>query len=362
MLLDRRVTLRCLAEDLTADWGNADHYRAVKTLRSLVSKCSTEEIPESEVARQLRSMPRLNSLDHPLVRQFDAAFGPDEDSASRESISGLTAPHWWKQKTTRWRGAATDHSLVGPNAVWLCAAGLRRSGDADDFYVAFMRDVGRTGPEPWLPTAEDVLVGKIDEKVLAFDAWKLQVHCSTLALLAEALSEPGKTFCVQITSPSLGSNKSAIGELTISTESVDVDGHELWEVFLTAKILDRGKLPAIDVAAQIARASLQSDAEEWRSTTYTDDAYAFSALVEPSAIAEAEELANTGVLPTGSIPGELRLGLRAHYARKHGLVDAQVEGSSVLSLCGYWFVPTADHTDLDTCSECAQRLDQMGVQ
>lgn len=361
MLLDRRVTLRCLVDDLTSDWDDANHHRYAKTLRALVNKCIAGEAPESSVAAQLRNMPRLNALDHPLVRHFDASFGLDQRSESRESISGLSAPHWWKQKTSRWRGAATDHSTVGTSTVWLCAAGVRRQGDTDDFYAAFMRDVTRSGPQPWLPTEEDLLAGKVEDKILALDAWKLQIHCGALALLAESLQSPSETFTLEFPAPSRTSSRAAIGKLSMSIESVDVDGVELGEVFLVASVLDRKQIKAVDLAVQIARAALQSDAEVWHSTTYTDDAYAFSALIDPAARAYSEELSRTGNLPVESVPGGLRIGLRAHYARKHGLVDAQVEGSSVLSLCGYWFVPTADHTDLETCSECSQRHDQMGV-
>lgn len=361
MLLDRRVTLRCLVDDLTSDWDDANHHRYAKTLRALVNKCIAGEAPESSVAAQLRNMPRLNALDHPLVRHFDASFGPDQRSESRESISGLSAPHWWKQKTSRWRGAATDHSTVGTSTVWLCAAGVRRQGDTDDFYAAFMRDVTRSGPQPWLPTEEDFLAGKVDDKILALDAWKLQIHCGALALLAESFQSPSETFTLEFPAPSRTPSRAAIGKLSMSIESVDVDGVELGEVFLVASVLDRKQIKAVDLAVQVARAALQSDAEVWHSTTYTDDAYAFSALIDPAARAYSEELARTENLPVESVPGGLRIGLRAHYARKHGLVDAQVEGSSVLSLCGYWFVPTADHTDLETCSECSQRHDQMGV-
>lgn len=361
MLLDRRVTLRCLVDDLTSDWANADHSRAVKSLRLSIAKCLAGELPESKVAAQLRNIPRLNSLDHPLIRQFDASYGPDQDSGSRESISGLSTPHWWKQKTTRWRGAATDHSMVGVDQVWLCAAGIRRDGDTDDFYTAFMRDVGRIGPQRWLPSAEDHLAGKIDEKILALDAWKLQVHCSTLALLAEALGSPSKSFKVKFPVPARSTSGTAIGELKLSCVSVDIDGTEIWEAFLVAKVLDRSQIKAVDVAFQIARAAIQRDAEEWHATTYTNDAFAFSALVDPASREDALELSVTGNLPAHSAPGDLRLGIHAHYARKHGLVDAQVEGSAILSLCGYWFVPTADHVDLATCIECSKRHEQMVV-
>lgn len=361
MVLDRRVTLRCLTDDLVSDWADAAHHRAVKTVRELVSQCLVEEIPQSQIAHYLRSIPRLNALDHPLVRRFDNAFGPDYDPTSTESISGLTSPHWWKQKTQQWRGAATDHSIVGSDSVWLCAAGIRRDGDTSDFYTAFMRGIARTGPEPYLPTAEDSLVGEIDEKITAIDTWKMQIHCSALALLAEGRGKFSETFNLQFPGPSRGSNKRSIGELSMSIEAVDIDGEELCEVFLVAKILDQSQVKAVDVACQIARAALQSNAEEWHATTYIEDAYAFSALISPSSLVHAETLSREGNLPKDSQPGDLRLGIRAHYTRKHGIVSAQVDGSPVESLCGYWFVPIKDHENLETCNECSKRHSQLNM-
>lgn len=359
MVSDRRVTLRCLVDDLTGGWDDAEHARTVKALRVEVGRALGGQAQESSIAKLLRRMPRLNGLNHPLIRHFDTAFGPGEDPTSRESISGLTGPHWWKVKTNRWRGAAIDHSVVGPDAVWLCAAGIRREGDGDDFYSAFMRNVRRAGPDQWLPSAEDVLAATVDEKISALDSWKLQVHCAALALLTEALDNPGQEFSVMFPAPSRRNIESAIGQLSLSLESIDVDGQELVEVFLTAKILDRAQLKAVDVAVQIARAALQSNAEEWHSTTYTENSYAFSAVLEPTARSHSDALKKTGELPTDASPGNLRLGVRAHYARKHGLVDAQVDGDAVLSLCGYWFVPTKDHEEVETCAECLRQYENI---
>ncbi len=359
MGLDRRVTLRCLVDDLTAGWSNADHYRCVKQLRTVIGKRLANEAQDAEVAKYLKAIPRVNALEHPLVQQFNESFEAEEDRISRESISGLTGPHWWKQKTMQWRGAATDHAMVGNNEVWLCAAGIRRKGDSDDFYKAFMRDVKRAGSGPWLPAAEDRLLVKIDEKVSALDAWKMQIHCCTLALLLEAERHPGETVTVRFPAPSRGVDTPAVGEISLSVDSVDVDGTRLTEAFLAAKILDRSKVTAVDVAVQIARAALKSNAEEWHSTTYKENSFAFSAFIDPSAREHARELEQSGTLSSDSTPGSLRLGVRAHYAREDGLVDAQVEGSSVRALCGYWFVPTADHVGLETCNECTKQYGQL---
>lgn len=359
MVLDRRVTLRCMTDDLVSGWADAAQWRVVKIVRELAIQHSAKEIPKSKIAHYLRQIPRFNTLDHPLIQHFDGAFGPDYDATSTESISGLTKPHWWKQKTQQWRGAATDHSMVGADSVWLCAAGTRRDGDGGDFYKAFMRNVGRTGPTPYLPTTEDHLIGEIDEKITAFDAWKLQIHCSALALLAEGCLKSDETHSIQFTGPSRMSNKAFIGEFSVSIEVVNVEGIELCEVFLVATILDRSHIKEVDVACQIARAALQSDAEEWNATPYVTDAFAFSALADPRALSNAETLARKGTLPEECRPGGLRIGLRAHYAREQGIVSAQVEGSALLSLCGYWFVPVADPEKLEICIKCLERHGQL---
>lgn len=359
MALEKRVTLRCLVEDLTAGWESGDQYRAVQSLRDVVTRRIAGEVRDSDVARHIRCLPPLNSLAHPLVRQFSASF--HDVSASRESISGLTNPHWWKQKVMQWRGAATDHSLVGMDSVWLCAAGIRRQGNSDDFYKSFLRGVQRLGPEPWLPGLEDREALRVDKKVLAFDAWKLQIHSGVLALLTEALDNPGSTSILSFPKPALGVGLEQIGAIELSAERVSIDGDELTEVFLVGTITDRAQVKSVDLAVQIARAALQKIPEEWKSTIFGEDRFAFSAVIDPQAIIQAAELSRSGDLPGDSLPGDLRLGLKAHFARKHGLVDAQIEGSAVLSLCGYWFVPTTDHAELSTCSECSQRHSQMSA-
>lgn len=364
MAIKRRVTLRCLTDDLKTDWEDADHYRAVKHLRRLTKQCLDKEIQRSQVARELRNIPQLNALKHPLLRHFDNSFGTEHDATTAESISGLTNPHWWKQKTQRWRGAATTHSMVGEDTAWLCAAGIRRSHDNSDFYKKFMRDVERNGPKPYLPAAEDLLIVEIDEKITALDAWKMQIHTSVLALLAEARENLGTTHSSQFHASSrkpisAGSSKNPIGEISLAVDTENIEGTELFEAFLVAKVLDNSEIQQIDVACQYARAALQSDAEEWRATPYTENAFAFSALIDPIALVHAEMLMRDGELPEESRPEGLRIGLRAHYSRKHGIVEAQVEGAPILGLCGYMFVPTANHESLDTCTECSQRHNQL---
>ena len=139
MRIIRRVTLRCICEDLDADWGNPGESRAFLHLRKVVNS----ECFDSEVALALECVPTTSLAAHPLIAGFHAAFEGNDPGLQRETISGLSDPYWLKQKTSRWRGAATDADVVGEGEVWLCAGGLRASGDARDFYARFMQGLCR---------------------------------------------------------------------------------------------------------------------------------------------------------------------------------------------------------------------------
>jgi hypothetical protein len=360
MPIERRVTLRCLTEDLVTDWASVEHQRAAAELHAIVKARFRNGAKTSEVARQIRALPRLHLFAHPIIASFSSAFASEGGEASRESVSGLTNPHWWKQKTARWRGAATDHARVGAEQVWLCGAGIRAAGERRDFYSKFMRTIERSGPESFLPSAEDELLHKIDKQVLSLDGWKVSLHGAVLALLGsclEALSQGQDACAGPIEIPSSDPERQGVVvarvELSISREAVD--GQDLIEAFLTVAVVDRADVMEADLASHLARAALQPHAEEWRQTPYVGDSFAYSALLDEQSIDNARSLHLTGVLSPDESPQGLVLGVHAHYATESRLVDAQVEGAAVRALCGYWFVPTADHTGLETCKKCANR-------
>lgn len=147
----RRVTIRCLCEDLNEGWDDVAQQRSFQTLRDLLEAGKSD----SEIARSLESVPTVSKADHPLVRSFSAAFEAGGSGVRRESISGLTDPYWWKQKVSRWRGAATDAETVGDGEVWLCAGGLRSVGDDRDFYKTFTHQVSVNGSSKFLPSESD---------------------------------------------------------------------------------------------------------------------------------------------------------------------------------------------------------------
>jgi hypothetical protein len=42
----------------------------------------------------------------------------------------------------------------------------------------------------------------------------------------------------------------------------------------------------------------------------------------------------------------------AHYAAKHGLVEAMINGTKVTALCGHQFIPMRDPQGLPVCHRC----------
>ncbi|WP_237584012.1 DUF3039 domain-containing protein [Clavibacter phaseoli] len=349
-----------MTEDLVADWASIEHHRAALDLRAIVKAAQQGGARRSDVARQIRSLPRLHLFAHPIISSFSSAFAAEGSEVARESVSGLKNPHWWKQKSTRWRGAATDHSLVGTDQVWLCGAGIRAAGEDRDFYSSFMQTITRSGPEAFLPNAEDKLLQKIDKQVSSLDGWKVSLHGAILVLLStcvDALAH-GYDACagpvdIPSSDPERPDDVVARVELSISRETVGDE--DLIEAFLTVAVVDRADVLEADLASQLARAALQPHAEEWRQTPYVGDSFAYSALIDQSTLSKANTLRSTGVLSPDESPDGLLLGVHAHYATESRLVDAQVEGAAVRALCGYWFVPTADHTGLETCAKCVDR-------
>jgi hypothetical protein len=313
---------------------------------------------------RMRSLPPLHTLNHPIVTSFSSAFNGSDETVSRESITGLTNPHWWKQKNSRWRGAATDHSVVGEGNVWLCAAGLRAAGEKRDFYATFMRNIDQSGVNKYLPSESDQVLLDLDKRVHEFDTWKTRVHITALLMLAKCKSAgqvPSEVdnSDVPLYAIGKGHDSEPIASLSVSLWTATVEGDELNEVFLVAKILDGAKVKQTDLAVQIMRAALQPLTEEWRSTVLKVNGFAFSAPVDSEVFERSERISAGGDLAREDLPMVLTLGTRAHYAKETQLVDAQVEGTAVLSLCGYWFVPTADHETREECAKCQKQFSSL---
>lgn len=198
----RRVTLRCVTEDLASDWTTPADLANAKRLRELAQKAVGGDIPDSVVRKQLRLLPTLSQLRHPLILAFDDQFAGDDDAGTlRETISAVNDRQWFKQTySARWRGAAAVLEEDGMETAWLGAAGYHRQGSPEDFYEEFARRC-HAGSDAFLPTDEDTTVRRIEVNVARLDAWKLQVHLTALVLLDAAVNNPENTYDTTVLSP-----------------------------------------------------------------------------------------------------------------------------------------------------------------
>lgn len=347
MKFHRRVTLRCLCEDLSSDWDTVAQQRAFAVLRDIVS----EERPDSAIALALADTPTTSMADHPLVRSFFSSFAEDGEHILRESISGLNDPHWWKEKIARWRGAVSDISTLGDGEVWLCAGGIRAAGESRDFYAKFTVAVTASGPKYFLPSTEDRRLQAVEEKIARRDAWLEQLRLSTLICLNEC-NETGQPQLLHVPGPAPSSIQDAIVHLEFELARVADRGSELVELLLAVSDQDYSRPNLAGIALESVRSVVESVADAWRVLPGADNDQVWSALVTAEMLTEARNAVTTGVLPEHLRRSTLSLGVQAHYTHDSGIVDATADGDAVRGLCGTWFVPTSDSHTLPLCPAC----------
>lgn len=345
----RRVTLRCLCDDLTDDWERVAEQRGFQRLRHVV----LSDCPDSDVVLALDDVPTTALAAHPLVGSLFEAFKSESAEVRRESISGLTGPHWWKQKISRWRGAATDADLVGVGEAWLCAGGLRAAGDSRDFYRQFMAAIQGRGPEQYLPASEDRRLQEIEAKVARREAWLDQLRLAVLVCVSEAAEVGGSML--HVPAPGADLERQPITHLTIEIHREGDGPDELIELFIHVSQQDHARPNLAQLAVSTALAVVEPTLDDWRVLPGAGADQIWSALVSPDVLRIAQGARAEGEVPAHLRSACLRLGVQAHYTRKHGIVSATVEGDAVRGLCGRWFVPTANPELLQVCPVCEGR-------
>ena len=345
----RRVTLRCASEDLPSGWMAPADLVNVQALRQLAQQAVAGDASDSAVGKQLRLLPTLSQLGHPLIHAFDAQFGGEDDKgALRETISAATDRQWFKQKhSARWRGAAVVLEEDGVETAWLGAAGYHRAGSPEDFYEEFARRCS-SGSEGFLPTSEDLKVRTVEIKVMRLDAWKLQLHLTALALLDTALNDPENVYNTAVLSP----DSTELLTLTMVIVQTDVDGTTTNELIVDLVPVDWTSPALCEKAAIIVKTAIEPQFEEWKSVPLQGNSESHSTVLTEEAMATAHAAAASGTLTANSRPGEVRLGTIAHYTRRAGITFATIHGEAVQAMCGHWFVPMADHEHKPRCTTC----------
>ena len=352
----RRVTLRCASEDLPSDWTSAGDLAKVQRLRVLARAAVAGDVTDSAISKQLKVLPPLTRLGHPLIHAFDDQFaGNDDEGTLRETISAVNDRPWYKQTySSRWRGAAVIITDDEGETAWLGAAGYHRAGSPEDFYTNFAANCG-AGSESYLPAAEDAKVRKVESKIAHHDAWKLQLHLTALVLLDAALADPGNGFDAEILSPS-GTDLLTLSMVVVLT---DVDEHSAAELVMEVAPVNWESPNLCEQASIIAMSAIDPQFEAWTTAPLNDNSVSHWTVLTHEAITAARAAALNGELDANTRPGEVRLGTVAHWTRRDNVTHATVYGEAVQALCGHWFVPTADHEHKPKCATCNERYEQI---
>jgi hypothetical protein len=226
------------------------------------------------------------------------------------------------------------------------AAGLAKGGheDHEDFYEQLKRQCGtKTGREALLPTAEDLRLLRRETVAKILTDWERLVQELARRLLEEAmhngrsrLAVPHPTEPAPLTTVDLEfSADDDIEEFVLSFIDHTQRGSQL------AYLLERRLLTSIappqqdwDVAGGIYSA-MEAPGHGNRQVARLQEAVKNSQLLE-------------------SVPGEV-----AHRAHRLHIGDAAVQGTAVRALCGVFFVPRTDPTDLPYCEEYSRRYAQL---
>lgn len=347
---NRRVTLRCVTEDLTSGWLEPADLANAKRLRELAQQAVVGDAPDSTVRKQLKLLPPLSQLRHPLVLAFDDQFAGEDDAGTlRETIKAVKDRQWFKQTySARWRGAAAVLQQDGAETAWLSAAGYHREGSPEDFYEEFARRC-HSGSDAFLPAAEDATLRRIEVKVARLEAWKLQLHLSALVLLDAAINNPEHTHNTTVLSPD-STELLTLSMLVVQTNVEDVVAHEL--VVVVPAGWEHQNLYAR--ASIIVKTAIEPQLEAWTSAPLNHNAESHWTVLTEEAMFAARATAESGTLSASARPGEVRLGTIAHYSHQDHIAYATVHGEAIRAMCGHWFVPTADHESKPVCATCQE--------
>lgn len=186
-----RATLRCIQDDLGDGWRDARQVR---------------EIDDGNV-------PFHDHLAHPVLDHLRETFASGSDGALRESISAVHDNHFWKMRTGRWRAAVWEDA---EGTAWVCAAGLRREGDSDDFYEEFSRAC-ESGSDAYLPNDSDRQLKRRDESHARVAEWEQLIVSQTRSSVLEAKATGASRFEVH----TLGDATATCGTVDVSVEIED---------------------------------------------------------------------------------------------------------------------------------------------
>lgn len=331
-----RPTIRCLRSDLNEGWDDIQQRRQIETGR----------LPRTP----------LSDLAHPLIRHVATTFPGTDHDARRENIGGLNDPMFWKAKTGQWRGAIYEDPETGQ--AWLCAAGFRHAGDAEDFYTNFMSDVLAHGAEEYLPTDDDQVRLQLEQHHAELRAWKTQIAVTAFECIAQCHdNDDGRA---SVTIPGVGGSDAAIAELEVEMIQDDPGGRDsdasaLVELDITVR--DWSDPTALETLIYTICAAISPSEDNWDAVPMAGITHYIGTIPEARIhdIVMSVRLDDVPVEP----PGAVAPTTHSHYVPSRPIVQALIFGEAVRAVCGKSFVPRRDPSEFPLCPECKSIADEV---
>lgn len=326
-----RPTFRCIRTDLVDGWADSTHQR---------------------IAGGGDGPPALSQLKHPLISHVVDIFAESDEEIRRETISGLSDPKFYKAKSGRWRGAVYFDDDGQP---WLVAAGLRRAGEATDFYAWFTGRVNAVGPDEFLPTGEDRRRLRRETLDQQLSAWERVVHNDTLDALAR--TEADRTVRWQLLS---FDGSEVIAEVSLTVETLEADDDEpdgYGEITLEFETTNWQHSQLVEHAEIIAMCAIECRESAWTPGHTVTRIYSVLGTAREITAIIANAQSDDNQAPRDVQPSEI-----AHYVYAHEgrLTQQYVEGMPAKALCGQFFVPRQDPSGMPKCSRCEAVYRSMG--
>ena len=326
-----RPTIRLLVEDLRDGWSSPYPRRMLD-------------------AGDYDALHPLSELPHPIIAKATETFGMvAADDNPVGPIASSTQLRLMEVKVAQWRGGVWVDPETGVH--WLVVAGLAKGGheDHDDFYMRVAADNAGNAPQRWLPTEPDRRLLKRETAARLITEWELTVQVRVLEALRRVHAGGTDRFTIDHPLP----GKVPLATLTVTVNPVREPDYEsddiVVEIDPVAQYAGQHLLWQLTVRVL---AALNPPQEGW--DRYGDT---YSNIAEPGSwtarLAELETYVERHEL-VESEPGQ-----HGHYTHRKHITGSTIEGSAVRALCGVYFVPCRDHTDMPVCPECQQHYNDL---
>lgn len=326
-----RPTLRVMVEDLADGWSSPHPRR---------------NLAEGDY----HLLHPLSELPHPLIAKAAETFG--DDAAEDNPVGPIlcsTRLHLMEIKHSQWRGGVWVDSETGVH--WLIVAGLAKGdhADHDDFYIRVEQDEGGLAGQRWLPTEDDYRLLKRETAARLKTDWELEIQRRVLKALR--MVHTGGTVRFTVEHPV--ANQGVISVVILTVEPHRQPDYEYDDIVVefepTPKFAGQELLWTLMTRVV---ATLYPPQQAWDFTPNT-----FSNIAETGTwttrIAVIE-----GHVERGEVIA-LEPDSHSHYSHIKHIAKSSVDGTSVRSLCGTYFVVCRDHESMPVCPECQRKFDQL---